>query len=47
MIRSGQSGYTSESTTVDVTTNGKTTEKKLVAGQQIIFSGDSRVRVRK
>ena len=47
VIRSGQSAYTSESTTVDVTTNGKTTEKKMTVGQQIIFSGDSRVRVKK
>lgn len=47
VIRKGQSGYTAESTTLDITTSGKTTEHKMARGQRVIFAADSKVRVKK
>lgn len=32
---------------MDVTSGGKTVEQKLVAGQRLIFAGDSQVKIRK
>ena len=47
IIRSSQSGYTSESTTLDVTSSGRTVEYKMLSGQRITFASDSSVRVKK
>lgn len=47
VIRSGQSGYTSESTTIDVTSNGKTTQYRMNSGQRIVFASDSSVSIKK
>lgn len=47
VIRSGQSGYTSESSSVDVTAKGATTTYKIAAGQRITFGADSQVVVTK
>jgi pyruvate/2-oxoglutarate/acetoin dehydrogenase E1 component len=47
VIRSGQSGYTSESTTLDVIRNGKTVNYKIAPAQRVRFDADSRVVVKK
>lgn len=45
VIRSGQSGYTSESTVVEVTTKGKTASYTMNAGQRLRFTSDSSISV--
>lgn len=45
VIRSGQSGYTSESTVVEVTTKGKTASYTMAAGQRLRFTSDSSVSI--
>ena len=45
VIRSAQSWYTKETTSIRVSTNGTTQNYILQPGQRIIFSGDSRVSV--
>ena len=47
VIRGGQSGYTSESTVLDVTSRGVTKEHKMTAAQRIVFSEDSSVKIKK
>ena len=47
IIRGGQSGYTSESTTLEVTTAGKTASYKMAVGQRVRFASDSSVVVQR